>query len=32
LKFADMFLYAIYFLIAVAGVATLVNLSGIFKK
>ena len=32
LKFADMFLYAIYFLVAVAGVATHVNLSGIFKK
>ena len=32
LKLADMTLYAIYFLVAVAGVATLVNLSGIFKR
>ena len=32
LKLADMTLYAIYFLVAVAGISTLVNLSGIFKK
>ncbi|MBE6280572.1 MAG: hypothetical protein E7095_00695 [Bacteroides sp.] len=32
LKLSDMMLYSIYLLIAVAGVATLVNLSGIFKK
>ena len=32
LKLSDMMLYAIYLLVGVAGVATLVNLSGIFKK
>ena len=32
LKLTDMTLYAIYFLVAVAGISTLVNLSGIFKK
>ena len=32
LKLTDMTLYAIYFLVAAASVATLVNLSGIFKK
>ena len=32
LKLSDMMLYAIYLLLAVTGVATLVNLSGIFKR
>ena len=32
LKLTDMMLYVMYFLLAVTGVATLVNLSGIFKK
>ena len=32
LKLADMTLYAIYFLVAVAGISTIVNLSGIFKR
>ena len=32
LKLSDMMLYAIYLLVGVAGVATLVNLSGIFKR
>ena len=32
LKLADMTLYAIYFLVATASVATIVNLSGIFKR
>ena len=32
LKLADMTLYAIYFLVATASIATLVNLSGIFKR
>ena len=32
LKLTDMMLYVMYFLLAVAGVATLVNLSGIFKR
>ena len=32
LKLTDMTLYAIYFLVAAASVATLVNLSGIFKR
>ena len=32
LKLSDMMLYAIYLLAGVAGVATLVNLSGIFKR
>ena len=32
LKLSDMMIYAIYLLLAVAGVATLVNLSGIFKR
>ena len=32
LKLSDMMIYAIYLLLGVAGVATLVNLSGIFKK
>ena len=31
LKLADMTIYAIYFLVAAASVATIVNLSGIFK-
>ena len=32
LKLSDMMLYAIYFLVAVTGIATLVNLTGIFKR
>ena len=32
LKLSDMMLYSIYLLTGVAAVATLVNLSGIFKK
>jgi len=32
LKLADMTLYAIYFLVATASIATIVNLSGIFKR
>ena len=32
LKLTDMTLYAIYFLVASASVATIVNLSGIFKR
>ena len=32
LKLTDMTLYAIYFLVATASVATIVNLSGIFKR
>ena len=32
LKLSDMMLYAIYLLLTVTGVATLINLSGIFKK
>lgn len=32
LKLADMTIYAIYFLVAAASVATIVNLSGIFKR
>ena len=32
LKLSDMMIYAIYLLLTVAGVATLVNLSGIFKR
>lgn len=32
LKITDMFLYSIYFLMGVAILATLVNLTGIFKK
>ena len=32
LKLSDMMLYAIYLLLAVTGVATLINLSGIFKR
>ena len=32
LKLTDMMLYVMYFLLAVTGVATLVNLSGIFKR
>ena len=32
LKLSDMMLYAIYLLLAVTGIATLVNLSGIFKR
>ena len=32
LKLSDMMLYAIYLLMAVTGVATLLNLFGIFKK
>ncbi|EJX04560.1 hypothetical protein, membrane [gut metagenome] len=32
LKLSDMLLYSTYFLFTVAAVATLVNLSGIFKK
>ena len=32
LKLSDMTLYAIYFLVATASVATIVNLSGIFKR
>ena len=32
LKLSDMMLYAIYLLAGVAGVATLINLSGIFKR
>ena len=32
LKLADMTIYAIYFLVATASVATIVNLSGIFKR
>lgn len=32
LKLSDMMIYAIYLLLGVAGVATLVNLSGIFKR
>ena len=32
LKLSDMMLYAIYLLLAITGVATLVNLSGIFKR
>ena len=32
LKLSDMMLYAIYLLLTVTGVATLVNLSGIFKR
>jgi hypothetical protein len=29
---SDMTLYAIYFLVATASIATIVNLSGIFKR
>ena len=32
LKMSDMMIYSIYLLLAVAGVATLVNLTGIFKR
>ena len=32
LKLSDMMLYAIYLLLAVTGLATLINLSGIFKR
>ena len=32
LKLTDMTLYAIYFLVATASIATIVNLSGIFKR
>ena len=32
LKLSDMMIYAIYLLLGVTGVATLVNLSGIFKR
>ena len=32
LKLTDMQLYVMYFLLSVTGLATLVNLSGIFKK
>ena len=32
LQLSDMTLYAIYFLVATASVATIVNLSGIFKR
>ena len=32
LKLSDMMLYAIYLLLTVTGVATLINLSGIFKR
>ena len=32
LKITDMMIYSIYLLLTVAGVATLVNLSGIFKR
>ena len=32
LKLSDMMLYAIYLLLTVTGVATLLNLSGIFKR
>ena len=32
LKLSDMMIYAIYLLLGVAGIATLVNLSGIFKR
>ena len=32
LKLSDMMIYSIYLLLTVAGVATLVNLSGIFKR
>ena len=32
LKLTDMTLYAIYFLVAVASISTIVNLSGIIKK
>ncbi len=32
LKLADMFIYSMYLLVAIAAVATIVNMSGIFKK
>ena len=32
LKLSDMMLYAIYLLLGITGVATLINLSGIFKR
>ena len=32
LKLSDMMIYAIYLLLTVTGVATLINLSGIFKR
>ncbi|MBQ4588498.1 MAG: hypothetical protein IJA95_04375, partial [Bacteroidaceae bacterium] len=32
LKLSDMMIYAIYLLLGVTGIATLVNLSGIFKR
>jgi uncharacterized membrane protein YhaH (DUF805 family) len=32
LKLSDMMLYAIYLLLAVTGLATVINLSGIFKR
>ncbi len=32
LKITDMFIYSIYFLIAVAGIAALINMTGIFKR
>ena len=32
LKLTDMMLYVMYFLLAVTGLATLINLSGIFKR
>ena len=32
LKMSDMMIYSIYLLLSVAGVATLVNLTGIFKR
>ena len=32
LKLTDMMLYVMYFLLAVTGIATLINLSGIFKR
>ena len=32
LKITDMMIYSIYLLLTVAGVATLVNLTGIFKR
>ena len=32
LKLTDMMLYVMYFLLAVTGLATIVNLSGIFKR
>ena len=32
LKITDMFIYSIYFLLGIAALATLVNMTGIFKK